>query len=211
MRRRQYLLSLAVAGFSSGCIATEPAEPESVTVDQAAGTPTMTDTPEPTPSPSPTPTRTPTATPALASIDEEGLGETILDHVFEARGSNLTHQGTLADDLDEMADYHSDRMAQARTVAHVIDDETPTDRYEKFDLWCRFPDDVGRLYEHDELEVVGAVSTRGVTVEEAARRVVRKWLDDSESNETVMIENADYVGIGVTIVPGRAYVTMVYC
>lgn len=212
MRRREYLLSLTAVGSLSGCLGDgSTAAKTSTIIEVEDSTPTESPTPSPTPSPTASPTATPTATPSLASIDEEPLGEAILDQVFEARGSTINHQGTLVADLDAMAKYHSDQMAQAREVAHVIDGETPDDRYQEFDLWCRFPNDVGRLYKHRELELVGVVSTRGVTVEDVAKRLARKWLDDPESKETLMIENADHVGIGVTIVPGWAYVTMVYC
>lgn len=214
MQRRAYLSAVSALALLGGCVGGGPGDSPG-----AGGGSNQTPTPAsstPTPSPAsatptPTPTASPTATPSLAPIDEPRLAEAVLEAVFEARGSALAHQGSPADTLDEMASYHSERMARERTVAQVIDGETTDDRYEQFDLWCRFPDDVGRLYKHSELELVGAVSTRGVSAEEAADQLVQGWLDDPDSKETLMIENADTVGIGVTIVTGRAYVTMVYC
>lgn len=216
MHRRTYLLSLLAVGVTAGCTSRPPSStPTRAPSDPGAGsTPTGTPTPRPTESPTSDPTTSPTATPeaSLGAIDEPRLEAAVLAAVREARETSVVHEGSLAEKLDAMAASHSDQMARARTVAHVIDGETIDDRYEAHDLSCRFRDDEGdSLLRHEDLEVVGAVSTRGVTAEEAADELVGRWLQDEETGTTLLLLNADHIGIGVTIVTGRAYVTIVYC
>lgn len=207
MRRRQYLMSLAAVGFTSGCLGGGGAnEPTTVPENAGGGTPT----PSPTATATPTATQTPEA--SLAPIDEPSLKTAILEAIFEARGSTLRTEGTLARRLDEMAVYHSDRMAESRTVVQEIDSESTADRFEMFGINCRFRDDDGKyMYQYEDYEIVGSTSTRGVTVEEAANGLVGKWLEDPEASETLLLKNAETIGLGVTIVTGRAFVTLVYC
>ena len=124
----------------------------------------------------------------------------------------MTSDGALAEKLREVAKYHSERMAETRTVAHVIEGETTADRFDRFDLGCSFQDDGGKyLLPPEDLEIVGSVVTRGITVEEAADRLVQGWNDDPDAAETLRQKNADYIGVGATIVTGRAFVTIVFC
>lgn len=202
MRRREYLASLAAVGLTGGCLGMGPGS-------------TQTPVPDDDPSgsePTPTATPTPTPTPSLAAIDESTLEGAVLDAVVAARGSSLTHQGSLVKKMDEMASYHSDRMATERTVSHVIDGETVEDRFQEFGIHCRIKSEGGgHLIQIDKQELVGSVSTRGVTVEGAAQTLVQGWLDDPDAKGKLQLKNAEYVGIGATIVTGRAYVTVLYC
>lgn len=206
MRRRDYLASLALVGGLGGCLGSGPASTPSPVPVRSTPTATRTETPTPDPTP------TATATPSIGQIDEPVLKAAIIDAIAAARGASITHEGSLSDSLSEMASYHSDRMARERTVAQEIDGESTSDRYEEYDLDCRFRDNEGTyLYHYEDYEIVGSVSTRGVTPDQAAERLVDGWLENSETAETLLLENASHLGIGVTIVTGRAYVTIVYC
>jgi len=220
MRRRAYLASLAVAGLVSGCLGggaassspTPGPNGNNANAKQPTPTPTAEPTPTATPTATATPSPTPTATASLGEIDEPALGSAILQAVDDARGSSLTHQGSLVAKLDAMAKHHSDEMAAKRTVAYVIDGESTSDRYANYDLNCRFKDNAGdSLLRTDQLEVIGATSTRGVTVQGAAEALVQAWLDDPDSKQRLLRKYATHVGIGVTIVTGKAYVALDYC
>lgn len=210
MRRREYVLSMLAVSSIGGCLGLGQSGTPTPDAGQQSGGAGGGSTPSPTQTATNTATPTPEA--ALDPIDEPAMRTAIHDAVVAARGSSVSMTGTLSRRLQEMATYHSDRMAEERTVAHEIGGEDTEDRFEQFEINCRFRDNDGTyMYQMVDYEVVGSVSTRGVTVEEAAETLVAQWLEDPDSKETLLLENAETVGIGVTIVIGEAYVTLVYC
>lgn len=210
MRRREYVLSMLAASALSGCLGQGQSGTPTANLDQGSGSGSGGSAPSPTQTATSTPTPTPEA--SLDPSDEPAFRSAVYDEVLEARGSSVSNTGTVAGKLEEMATYHSEQMAEARTVAHEIDGEGTEERYEEFDVHCRFRDNDGEyLYQMVDYELVGSVSTRAVTVYEAAQRLVAQWLEDPDSKETLLLKNAESVGIGVSIVVGEAYVTLVYC
>lgn len=199
--------------------------PTPTTAPTATATPTRTATPTATPTAEPTPTSVPTV--AASEFNEtrvELFVRAILNNEREERD-----RGTLAshDPLDEMAEFHSDNMAQQGFRSHVAAGFTTAERYDRFELEdrCKVTDDTNTGIRQDqELETVAkTVAGQVYTDDEGNRRinrdeqdvavtVLREWFEEDESRRKLLLRNADEIGVGVVVEEdGDTWVTVDLC
>lgn len=215
------LVGMQVAG-DGGDGSTSGAETPTPT-PAATPTPTSTSTATPTPTPTPTPeaaddptpTPTPTPTPLSESIDAESVEAELVAGI---NGEVRSDRAALKrhDTLDEMARFHSDNMRDQGYPDHDAAGYSTMDRYEEYEEAdrCRILSDNERSYRTgEEIEVIGRVpADRDTAEEEIADRLIAQWLEDSSATERLRYENADELGVGVTVDDrGYVYATVDLC
>lgn len=198
------------------------------------GTPTPTPTPAASETgtsatPTPTPTATPTPTPEPiepGEFNESRIETELYEGLNDERTSRNDPELNLRADLTEMARFHSDNMAEQGFASHGAAGYTTEERYEEFDLGdCRVPDDsntgirrgesletvtktfAGRPYETADNETRISETER-----EVAQRALEKWFADTDERRKLLLQEADAVGVGVTMTEeGAVYVTVNLC
>lgn len=188
-------------------------------------------TPEPTPTQPAemTPTSTglapihdqPTQTPQpvdgggdFSQYDVSNLKTALGEHVNEARSdagvSTVRTAGSLPDRLSKMAQEHSEDMARVRSATLEIDDVGPEERYDEHDINCAIADNNDR-YNVDEEKLMLVAVTGESTAEKAATAVVDQWKRDIKTHRILTLKNTSYVGFGIAVINGNAYIALAYC
>lgn len=217
------LLLVVVGGTIAGgtYIGFQFAGSASGPMDAESGTTTVTPTPTATPTatPSATPTSTPTPVPSVdpASIDAADVEQAIVDQINSARDDRGLDALSRSGELREMARFHSDNMAEQQYLSHSAGGFNTEQRYERFDLadQCRFADDTNTGTREDEsIEVYGRVTVgpNGTDATQLADAAVTNWFGDDESETILTYQNANKLGVGVTITEsGQVYLTVDLC
>lgn len=165
-----------------------------------------------------TATATATATPEPTlgdEVDESNISAAILEAVNDRRSArglaSLSDDTKSAEDLTEMAEYHSENMAEISLRAHEYNDNDSADRYHMFDLYsrCQFQSDGGGYVvtaDQNQLEVLAEIDVSqyadsGMSTSEIeaqiASDVVDDWYNRYYPEQRLSYENAQYVGIGM--------------
>jgi uncharacterized protein YkwD len=189
-----------------------------------------------------TPASTPASTPDADSVsdrepiaprefNENNISAAIAANINDARAdagySRLSTSGTTADRVGQMAQSHSDAMAEAGFAAHTIDGVTSVERYENNNLYrtCQF--NVGGTYvqtaDGNALEVVGeTVAGQTYTVNgtqqfnanetAVAKALTDEWLSTQSLRQRLLIADAGSIGVGVFVNNrGSVYATVNLC
>jgi len=212
-----------------------PAEPTATATPAAASeslTTTSTSVSNPDPTATGSPTLTPTQTEAPTAIpanefDERNISGDVLQYLNENRTEqgldSLTTEGNTADVVGAMAQNHTDRMAEARELAHTIDGVTSEDRYENYNIESTCSFDTTETPSGNELEAIArTVAGQRYTEDgeqryneadgDVARALVDEMLADDDYRERLLQPNAGRVGIGVAITEsGEVYATVNTC
>jgi len=163
-------------------------------------------------------------------FNERNISTTILANVNDARESEgldpLSTSGSTAADVERMAESHSTAMADAGRAGHTIDEVTSADRYEQYDLYdtCQFQrESYIENAEDNDLEVIGKTFAGQQYPEngtqqfnendtEVANALTDNWLSTAPFSDRLTYENADRIGVGVTVTnTGAVYATVNIC
>ncbi|WP_135302495.1 CAP domain-containing protein [Haloarcula amylovorans] len=188
-----------------------------------------------------TKTATKTATPVRTErrtsmppsrFNETAISQYIATYVSDARAEEgidrFETNGRTAKRVEQMAQGHSEAMAEARNAAHTIDGVTSAERYENHDLtqYCEFKSAEHSYIEtprRNRFEAVGktvagqAYEANGETRFNAndsavARAIADAWLDSSTYRERLFLANAERLGVGVVVTEnGDVYATANIC
>ncbi|MBX0297243.1 hypothetical protein [Haloarcula nitratireducens] len=121
-----------------------------------------------------------------------------------------------------MATAHSRSMKENETLAHNAGDGSSRSRYAQNDMFqlCQFKE---KQYivdaKYDRLEAIGSVNADAVRGSNAdaverniAATIVQNWFDSSTYQQRLTFENAERLGVGVTISAANdVYVTANIC
>ncbi len=121
--------------------------------------------------------------------------------------------------LQEIARYHSGRMATEEFVAHTAPDgETLRDRYEKFGYECRIEtssntymagaENIAKTYHHENVIGQGRLTTE----REVAEAIVESWMASAGHRENLLTAEWENEGIGVYLTEeNEVYATQNFC
>ncbi|MFC6755745.1 MULTISPECIES: CAP domain-containing protein [Haloarcula] len=163
-------------------------------------------------------------------FNERNISTTIVANINDARESegldSLSTSGGTAADVERMADSHSAAMADAGRAGHTIDEVASADRYEQYGLYdsCQFQ--VESYIENakdNDLEVIGQTYAGQQYPENGtqqfnendtavANSLTEDWLSTSIFRDRLTYQNADRIGVGVTVTnSGAVYATVNLC
>lgn len=119
------------------------------------------------------------------------------------------------EDLQEVARYHSQDMADQEYFAHESPQgETRADRYERFDYDCRVPVDEKHHATGGENIWNINYSGRSFSAEEIAERAVTDWMDSPNHRENILHHFWRREGLGMATRNDdevRLYLTQNFC
>jgi len=163
-------------------------------------------------------------------FNEANISAAAVENINAARKEQglqaLSSTGTTAENVRQMAENHSDAMANAGLVRHTIDDVTSRDRYERNGLFetCQFQvESYVEDANHDGLEVVGRTYAGQEYPENGiqafngnntavANALTDDWLSATIYRQRLLYTNADRIGVGVTLTDtGAVYATVNIC
>jgi len=148
--------------------------------------------------------------PALAAVEDE-----VIERTNTIRSSRGLPELSERDELNEMAQHHSNDMARDRFYSHgSTNGDSVSDRFDEFAPQCRSGSEnihMGRtesdmrVYESSEI-----VNTR--TVDGMARYLVQGWMNSPGHRENMLDPQWRSVGVGVAVLPnGQFYATINFC
>lgn len=163
-------------------------------------------------------------------FNERNISTAIATNINDARESegvdSLSTTGGTAADVERMADSHSAAMADTGQASHTIDDVTSADRYEQYGLYntCQFQvESYIENAQNNDLEVIGQTYAGQQYPENGTQRfnendtavadaLTEDWLSTSVFHERLTYQNADRIGVGVTVTnTGAVYATVNIC
>jgi len=158
---------------------------------------------------------------------EQGLNETeverlIHEEVNEYRSEQGVSELAYDDDLAEIAEYHSQNMAEDGEIYHTSPGgQTVEDRYERFGYDCRVSDGEDQYRTSGEnvaqtwYEVQLTDGEYHGTPEELAEGIVQQWINSSGHRENLVddVWRRQGIGVAVTEEDGNTavYVTQNFC
>lgn len=179
---------------------------------------------------------TPSPTPAFAepsldaAVNETNLSRAIVEEINAERSSQgLDPLVTYVDPvvvLEDMAETHSERMAELGAATHAYNGTDSEDRYRNRSLFqtCVFESNGGGhvvTAELNRLELVDSLDGSGYATgsveprrlhDRIASDLVDAWFGDRFERTTLRYENAEWIGVGVEVTPDEAvYVTVNVC
>lgn len=140
--------------------------------------------------------------------------ETIIEReihrqINERRAANGQLTIEWDDGLHEIADFHSEDMAEQGYIAHEAPDgERMIDRYDRFDYDCRVETESAVLTGGENLLRL-SVTDDAVTERGVAARAVRNWMDSDRHRSTILTTGWENQAIGVAV-DRRSDRTVVY-
>lgn len=106
-----------------------------------------------------------------------------------------------SEQLDEVAQYHSDDMAEKGYFSHTSPEgETLQSRYQQHGIGCAGGENIFRTQ-----------STYGTSPESLAEIAVEGWMESPGHRENILRPKFSIEGIGVTFADNEAYVTQNFC
>ncbi|WP_276272374.1 CAP domain-containing protein [Haloarcula litorea] len=190
----------------SGEPTATPAEtPDETQTRTASATPTATEASTPTPGDEPT------ARPQSFALNESDIAGYVAAYVNDRRDSDLSATARTSAALSEMANNHSQRMANESEMAHNVGYGNSRDRYERNNLFdqCKFESERytavidAKRNRLESIASVGAGGYDGATVNETERRVARAiadyWFSSSKYRDRLTYANARFLGVGIAI------------
>ncbi|GAA0254488.1 hypothetical protein GCM10009000_083870 [Halobacterium noricense] len=129
---------------------------------------------------------------------EETVEQEIHDRINGIRTERGLPSLGHGDNLERVAEYHSQDMIDRDYFAHTAPDgETVGDRYHKYDISCQaWGENILYNYASDESPT------------KAAERSVEQWMQSDGHRQNILSEKWAIEGIGVQVGPdGRLYVT----
>jgi len=220
-----------LSGDAPGPAATDNGSTTSETAPQRSS-PTATPDTASTPAPSEDDTETSSERETVPprEFNEQNISTAIAENINDAREedglSPLTTTGSTADNLRQMANGHSNSMADVGRVRHAINGVTSRDRYEREGLYqtCQFQvNSYVEKADNDALEVIGRTYAGQEYPDDGTQKfngndtaVANALTDDRLSTqlqrERLTYANAERVGVGVTVTnTGVVYATVNVC
>lgn len=142
-----------------------------------------------------------TASSGATSSRSEEAEMMIHDRINQIRSDEGLRQLTRSKKLDDVAQYHSDDMAERGYFSHTgPDGETLGERYREHGIDCAGGENIFR---YD--------STYGASPETIAEVAVEGWMESPGHRENILRPRFSMEGIGVTYVGGEVYVTQNFC
>jgi len=232
------VIGLAIFGLALSALSSSPdqRDPQGAPagVDDATPTPVPADVVEsdPTPSPTVTPTASPTATDtaqptptqtdsADVAVNRSRLEQSIQSEINDYRESNglrtLRITGSTMQDLNAMLRNHTAQLRADGRVWKIPDGYDIVGLYEAYDLYrqCSFKGEGEYTVHADDgkLLAVQRVDIGSGDESRIAERVMDEWGSSKWHGDKFDYENADIVGVGVTIdvEAETVYVAMSMC
>lgn len=246
VNRRRCLRALATVGIGAvaGCgggsgNTGNPSTPTvASTPEMATPTETQTATPSPSPTASPTPTEkqtpmstpgateTPTepGTPAPPPLDQARLAQLIHERILDERIAENVGSIAWDEELQRIAEYHSEDMAENEYFAHQSPDgETYEDRYLRFGYNCMIPTVDGSLDGAENIALHWYSENRSFhngeqvysTETGLATAIVDEWMNAETPRQKILTSQWENEGIGVatrmTANGLKVYITQNFC
>jgi uncharacterized protein YkwD len=148
-------------------------------------------------------------TTVLAGLDTEQVARLVAKYTNRERRNVGLHPFEYDEDLEAIAQYHSDDMVSNQYFEHVSPDgETVDARFDRFDYEC--PRDMpgspfgtgGELIEQtqyrDQIRLNGDLLTLD-TPDKLAKAVVEMWMNDDDERDRLTSETWEKHGVGVSV------------
>lgn len=187
----------------------------------ASATPKATESPTHTPRQTPTPTLTAEANEADISINRAKLEREIADEINEYRQelglTTLAISGITVDAITEMSRNHTGQLRQDGQAWAIPTDYDIAGLYSSHDLYrtCAFRGNGDYIVRPDDgnLLAVQRLDVGSESEQQLARQIMNNWADSQWHSEKFEYENAERVGVGVTLdtETESVYVAMSMC
>lgn len=154
---------------------------------------------------------------APPEVDQSKLEKEIHEEVNNVRAEHSKSALSLDPELSEIADYHSEDMANNDYYAHDSPTgETMEDRYEKFGYECRVPvsgnqymtgaENINKVYWNTETTTY----ERTTNETKLAKITVSQWMDSPPHRENILRSEWENEGIGIAVSENSDGDTVVY-
>lgn len=155
----------------------------------------------PTTAAPPTATPAPTSTPTPEVTKAERTARLIHERINAEREERGLRPLKRRAELDAVAMYHSEGMAENDYFAHTSPDgESVRDRYARFGVACSGGENIFRL-----------TSTFGASPEGVADQAVESWMNSEGHRENILRPQYFVEGLGVVFDGDTVYVTQNFC
>lgn len=145
-----------------------------------------------------TQTQTPTQTDSSRAEEAAAL---IHARINQIRSDEGLHELGRSEELDEVAQYHSDDMAEEDYFSHTSPGgETLRDRYRLHSIGCAGGENIFRY-----------MNNYGASPESVEQNAVEGWMESTGHRENILRPRFSFEGIGVTYSGNEVYVTQNFC
>lgn len=160
------------------------------------------------------------------NLNQSEIEQNIHYFINEQRKQNGLNPIDFDTDLQQVARYHSENMAEDGFFAHTSPNgETIEDRYQQFGYECRVPtegnryltgaENIAYTYAYADVEMNGGLESNDGNETKIAQMIVTQWMNSEGHRENILTQNWRQEGIGVYITDvdskTRVYATQNFC